>query len=142
MILTLIKAAFFTAIITPFLPEALSDLEEDTSTQLLRILVEQSTAGQAVNIPPPSSPQSIVAVSSLWLLSIISSLTATTWAMLSLEWSAFLAEGVQAKGYEEKAYKRQLRFETMERWKMYSVESRQRLMRLNPQDERKDYICT
>ena len=53
-ILTLVKAALFTAIVTSFALDAMSDLEEDTSTKLLRILVEQSTAGQNIDIPQPN----------------------------------------------------------------------------------------
>jgi len=97
----------------------MSALEEDTSTQLLRILVEHSTAGQAVNIPQPNLPTSAVMVSSLWFLSIMSGLAATTWAMLSLEWCAFLTEGDQAEDYEEMAEKRQRKFEAIRRWRMH-----------------------
>ena len=111
----------FTAIVTAFALDAMSALDEDTSTKLLRILVEQSTAGLDVDIPPPNVPPSILTVSSLWLLSITSSLAATTWAILSLEWCAFLTEGVPAEDYEEMAEKRQRRFEAIKRWKMHIV---------------------
>jgi len=120
-ILTLVKAALFTAIVTSFTLDAMSDLEEDTSTKLLRILVEQSTTGQDVDIPQPNPPSSIVMVNGLWFLSIMSSLAATTWAMLSLEWFAFLTEGVRAEDYEEMAEKRQRKFEAVRRWKMHIV---------------------
>jgi len=99
----------------------MSDLDEDTGTKLLRILVEQSTVGQAINLPPPSPPPSIVTVSALWFLSIMSSLAATTWAMLCLEWCAFLTEGIQAEDYEGMAEKRQRRFEAVKRWRMHLV---------------------
>ena len=111
----------FTAIVTTFTLDVLSDLTEDTSTQLLRILVEQATEGLAVNIPQPGPPSYTVAVSSLWLLSIISSLAATTWAMLSLEWCAILTEDTKAEDYEEMAEKRQRKFEAIRRWKMHIV---------------------
>ena len=120
-ILTFVKAALFTAIVTSFSLDAMSDLEEDTSTKLLRILVEQATVGQDIDIPQPNVPSSIVMVNGLWLLSITSSLAATTWAILSLEWCAFLSEGVQAEDYEEMAEKRQRKFEAVRRWKMHLV---------------------
>jgi len=116
-----VKAALFTAIVTSFVIDAMSDLEEDTSTKLLRILVEQSTAGQDVDIPQPNPPSSIVIVNGLWLSSIISNLAATTWAMLGLEWCTFLSEGVQAEDYEEMVEKRQRKFEAVKRWKMHLV---------------------
>jgi len=99
----------------------MSDLDEDTGTKLLRILVEQSAVGQAINLPPPSPPPSIVTVSALWFLSIMSSLAVTTWAMLCLEWCAFLTEGIQAEDYEGMAEKRQRRFEAVKRWRMHLV---------------------
>ncbi|KAF9645823.1 hypothetical protein BDM02DRAFT_3063173, partial [Thelephora ganbajun] len=79
----LIFAALFTAIVTAFTIDAMSVLDENASTKLLRILVEQSTGGR---IPQPDPPPSIMTVNILWLLSITSSLAATTWAILSLEW--------------------------------------------------------
>jgi len=119
--LTPMKAALFTAIVTAFVLDAMSDLDEDTATKLLRLLVEQSVANSTVEVPPSNPPSSIVTVSSLWFLSIMSSLAATTWAMLCLEWCAFLTDGVQAEDYEEMAEKRQRKFEAVKRWKMHLV---------------------
>jgi len=117
-----VKAALFTAIVTAFALDAMSGLDEDPSTQLLRILVEQSTAGQGVDIPQPRPPSSIVTVNSLWFLSIMFSLAATTWAVLSLEWCAFLAaDGVRSEDYEETAEKMQRNFEAIRRWKMHII---------------------
>ena len=99
----------------------MSDLDEDTGTKLLRILVEQSTANQTVDPPPLEPTSSALAVSTLWFLSIISSLAATTWAMLCLEWCTFLTEGIQAEDHEEMAEKRQRRFEAVGNWKMRVV---------------------
>ena len=65
-----------------------------------------------------NQPSSILTVNTLWFLSIVSSLAATTWAILCLEWCAFLSEGSPAEDYEEMAEKRQLKFEAVERWKM------------------------
>ena len=48
----------------------------------------------------------------------MSSLAATTWAILCLEWCAFLTDGVQAEDYEEMAEKRQRKYEAMKRWRM------------------------
>ena len=117
--LTILKAALFTAIVTSFTLDALSDLNEDTSTKLLRILAEQATAGQGIAIPGPDIDPSTMAVCSLWLLSIVSSLAATTWAVLSLAWCSFLRDDVQTEGYEDMAEKRQLKFETVKRWKIH-----------------------
>ena len=99
----------------------MSDLDEDTGTKLLRILVEQSTANQVIDLPPSNPPPSILAVNSLWLLSIMSSLAATTWAILCLEWCAFLTEAAQAEDYEIMAERRQRRFEAVKRWRMHMV---------------------
>ena len=99
----------------------MSDLDEDTGTKLLRILVEQSIANRTVDLPPLEPTSSALAVSTLWFLSIISSLAATTWAMLCLEWCTFLTEGRQAEDYEEMAEKRQRRFEAVKRWRMHMV---------------------
>ena len=121
LVLTSIKSALFTAIVTAFVLDAMSDLDENTTTQLLRILVEQSTTNSTVEMPPSKPPSSILTVSSLWFLSIMSSLAATTWAILCLEWCAFLTDGVQAEDYEEMAEKRQRKFEAVKRWKMHLV---------------------
>jgi len=121
LVLTPFKAALFTAIVTAFILDVMSDLDEDTATSLLRILVEQSTANSTIEIPSPSPPSSTLTVSSLWLLSIMSSLAATTWAMLCLEWCAFLTDGVQAEDYEEMAEKRQRKFEAVKRWRMHLI---------------------
>lgn len=91
------KAALFTAIVTAFVLDAMSDLDK---------------------MPQSNQPSSILTVNTLWFLSIISSLAATTWAILCLEWCAFLTEGSPAEDYEEMAEKRQRKFEAMERWKM------------------------
>ena len=99
----------------------MSDLVEDTGTTLLRILVEQSVGNRTVDIPPPGPTSSALTVSTLWFLSIISSLAATTWAILCLEWCTFLTEGGQAEDYEEMAEKRQRRFEAVKRWRMHMV---------------------
>ena len=120
-ILMLMKAALFTAIVTAFAIDVISDLDEDTSTKLLRIIAEQSTAGLGIDIPQPNPPKSIMLVTTLWLFSLMSSLAATTWAILSLEWCAFLAEGVQAEDYEEMAEKRQKKLEAVRYWKMHLV---------------------
>ena len=101
----------------------MSDLDEDTATKLLRILVEQSvnSTNSAIEIPSSEPPSSVLTVSSLWFLSIMSSLAATTWAILCLESCAFLSDGVQAEDYEEMAEKRQRRFEAMKFWRMHFV---------------------
>ena len=121
LVLTSIKAALFTAIVTAFILDVMSDLDEDTATTLLRILVEQSTTNSTIEMPSPNPPSSTLTVSSLWLLSIMSSLAATTWAMLCLEWCAFLTDGVQAEDYEEMAEKRQRKFEALKRWRMHLI---------------------
>ena len=120
-ILTSIKAALFTAIVTAFVLDAMSDLDEDNATKLLRVLVEQSITNSSVEIPSPDPPSSALTVSGLWFLSIMFSLAATTWAILCLEWCAFLPDGVPAEDYEEMAEKRQRRFEAMDHWKMRLV---------------------
>ena len=99
----------------------MSDLDEDTGTKLLRILAEQSIVNQAIDLPPPKPTSSILVVSTLWFLSIMSSLAATTWAILCLEWCAFLTERRQAEDYEEMAEDRQRRFEAVKRWRMHMV---------------------
>jgi len=99
----------------------MSDLDEGTATKLLRILTEQSITNRTIEIPPPNPPSSILTVSSLWFLSIISSLAATTWAILCLEWCASLTDIVQAEDYEEMAEKRQRRFEAVNRLKIRLV---------------------
>ena len=96
----------------------MSNIQEDTSTQLLRILVQQS--GQAADMPPPPS-SSIVTVSSLWFLSIMVSLAATTWAVLSLEWCAFLTADVRSEDYEETAEKKQQNYEAIHHWRMHII---------------------
>lgn len=96
-ILTSSKATLFTAIVTAFVLDALPDLEK---------------------MPPSKPPSSIRTVCSLWFLSITSSLAATTWAILCLEWCASLNEGVEAEDYQEMARKIHQKFEAMERWKM------------------------
>ena len=121
MVLTSIKAALFTAIVTAFVLDAMSYLDENTSTKLLRVIAEQSAANSTIEMPPSSPPPSILTVSTLWFLSIMSSLAATTWAMLCLEWCAFLTDGVQAEDYEEMAEKRQRRYEAVKRWRMHLV---------------------
>ena len=118
-ILTLVKAALFTGIVTAFTVDAMSALDEDTPTKLLRIIAENSISGQGGDMP--QAPPSIVWVNALWLLSITSSLAAAAWAMLGFEWCTFLKEGVPAENYEEMAEKRQRRFETVRRWKMHTV---------------------
>ena len=120
---SIMKSALFTAIVTAFVLDAMSELNEDTSTQLLRILVQQSATAtnSTTEMPPSNPPSSILTVSSLWFLSIMSSLAATTWAILCLEWCAFLTDGVQAEDYEEMAEKRQRRFEAVKRWRMHLI---------------------
>ena len=95
--LTSIEAALFTAIVTAFVLDAMSDLDK---------------------MPQSNQQSSILTVNGLWFMSIMSSLAATTWAILCLEWCAFLTVGVQAEDYEEMAEKRQRKFEAMEGWKM------------------------
>jgi len=121
LVLTSIKAALFTGIVTAFVLDAMSDFGEDAGTALLRILVEQSITNSTTEMPPPNPSSSILTVSSLWFLSIMFSLAATTWAILCLEWCAFLPDGVQAEDYEEMAEKRQRRFEAMKCWKMHLI---------------------
>ena len=99
----------------------MSDLDESTETQLLRILVDQTTKNSTTEIPPSKPPSSALTVSSLWFLSIMSSLAATTWAILCLEWCAFFTDSVQAGDYKEMAEKRQQKFEAVKRWKMHLV---------------------
>ena len=121
LVLTSMQAALFTAIVTAFVLDAMSDLDEDTATKLLRLLVEQSITNSTITIPPPNPPPSILTVNSLWLLSIVSSLAATTWAILCLQWCAFLSDGVQAEDYEEMAERRHRRFEAVKRWRMHLI---------------------
>jgi len=121
LVLTSIKSALFTGIVTAFILDIMSDLDEDAATIFLRVLAEQSTANSTTEMPPLNPPSSLLMVSSLWFLSIMFSLAATTWAILCLEWCAFLTDGVQAEDYEEMAEKRQRRFEAMKRWKMQLI---------------------
>jgi hypothetical protein len=97
LILTLTKAALFTAIVTSFILEALPDLK---------------------SLSTSSRPSSILTISSLWFLSIMSSLAATTWAIVCLEWCAFLTNVTKAEDHEEMAEKRQCKLEAIKRWKM------------------------
>jgi hypothetical protein len=119
------QAALFTAVVTAFVLDAMSDLDEDNTAKLLRVLAKQNMiinpAVSAIEIPSPNPPPSILTVNSLWLTSIVSSLAATTWAILCLQWCAFLSDGVHAEDYEEMAEKRQRRFEAVKRWKMHLV---------------------
>ena len=121
LVLTSIKAALFTAIVTAFVLDAMSYLDENTTTKLLRIIAEQSATNSTIELPSSSPPPSILTVSTLWFLSIISSLAATTWAMLCLEWCAFYTDGVPPEDYEEMAEKRQRKYEAVERWRMHLV---------------------
>ena len=121
LVLTSIKAALFTAIVTAFVLDAMSYLDENTTTKLLRIIAEQSAANSTIELPSSSPPPSILTVSTLWFLSIISSLAATTWSMLCLEWCAFYTDGVPPEDYEEMAEKRQRKYEAVERWRMHLV---------------------
>jgi hypothetical protein len=116
------QAALFTAIVTAFVLDAMSDLDEDNTAKLLRVLIKQNMiANPAIEIPSLNPSSSILTVNGLWLLSIVSSLAATTWAILCLQWCAFLSDGVHAEDYEEMAEKRQRRFEAVQRWKMHFV---------------------
>ena len=115
---TSVKAALFTAIVTSFVLDVLSDIDEDNATKLFRLPVEQSVTNSTTRVSPSDPSSSILTVSCLWFLSIMSSLAATTWAILCLEWCAFFPDGIQADDYEDMAEKRQRRFEAMERWKM------------------------
>ena len=83
LVLTSIKAALFTAIVTAFVLDAMSYLDENTTTKLLRVIAEQSAANSTIELPSLSPPSSILTVSTLWFLSIMSSLAPTTWAILS-----------------------------------------------------------
>jgi hypothetical protein len=116
------QAALFTAIVTSFVLDAMSDLDEDNTAKLLRVVIKQNMiTNPAIEIPPPNPPPSIITVNGLWLLSIVSSLAATTWAILSLQWCTFLSDGVQAEDYEEMVEKRQRRFEAVKRWRVHFV---------------------
>jgi len=122
-VLTSAKAALFTAIVTAFVLDAMSELDEDTATKLLRLSVEQSAknSNSTIEMPPSDPPSSILTVSSLWFMSIMSSLAATAWAILCLEWCAFITDAVKAEDHEEMVEKRQRRFEAMKRWKMHFI---------------------
>jgi hypothetical protein len=122
LVLTPTQAALFTAIVTSFVLDAMSDLDEDDTAKLLRVIIKQNMiTNPTIEIPPPNPPPSILIVNGLWLLSIVSSLAATTWAILSLQWCTFLSDGVQAEDYEEMVEKRQRRFEAVKRWRVHFV---------------------
>ena len=97
LVLISIQSALFTAIVTAFILDALQDLKN-------------------VSTSNRSSP--ILTVSSLWFMSIMSSLAATTWAIICLEWCAFLSNVTKAEDHEEMAEKRQRKLEDIKRWKM------------------------
>ena len=120
-ILTSIKAGLFITIVTAFVLDAMSDLYENTETKLLRILVEQSVTNSTIEIPSSKPPSSILTVSTLWFLSIMSSLAATTWAIICLEWCAFLPDGIHGEDYEEMAEERHRKYEAVKRWKMHLI---------------------
>ena len=96
-VLTPTQAALFTAIVTAFVLEASPDLK---------------------NLSASNRPSSIWTISSLWFLSIMSSLAASTWAIICLEWCAYLTNVSKAEDYKEKAENRQRKFEAVQRWKM------------------------
>ena len=100
LVLTCMKAALFTAIVTAFALDAMSDLDKMSES---------------------NQPSSILTVNSLWFMSIISSLAAAIWAILCLEWFASFTEGYQAEDYEEIVEKTQRRFEAMVRWRVRLV---------------------
>ena len=50
----------FTAIVTTFALDTMSDFNEGTATKILRILVEQSTTNQTIDLPPPKPTSSIL----------------------------------------------------------------------------------
>ena len=93
LVLTRMKAALFTA----FALDAMSDLDKMSKS---------------------NQPSSVLAVNSLWFMSIISSLAAAIWAILCLEWFASFTKGDQAEDYEEIAEKAQRRFEAMVSWRV------------------------
>ena len=121
--LTFMKAALFTAIVTSFVLDTMSDLDEDTATELLRLIAEQSAgnSNSTIEMPPSNPPSSILTVSSLWFLSIMSSLAATIWAVLCLEWCTSFSGGFQADDYERMAEERQRNFEALKRWRVHIV---------------------
>ena len=111
------QAALFTAIVTSFVLDSMTELEEDTTTRILRILVARSNI-TTEDLQPSNPPSSIVYVNALWFLSITLSLGASTWAMLCKEWCGFHLQGRQPKDYTEMATKRQRSLQAIEKWKM------------------------
>ena len=111
------QAALFTAIVTSFVLDSMTELEEDTTTRILRIVVARSNI-TTEDLQPSNPPSSIVYVNALWFLSITLSLGASTWAMLCKEWCGFHLQGRQPKDYTEMATKRQRSLQAIEKWKM------------------------
>jgi hypothetical protein len=97
LVLTFLKAALFIAIVTSFILEALPDLK---------------------NLSTSNRPSSILMISGFWFMSIMSSLAATIWAIICLEWCAFLTDVTKAEDYEEVVEKRQCQLEAIQRWRM------------------------
>lgn len=114
------QAALFTAIVTSFALDSMADLEEDPTTQILRIAIAQFNI-TSEDLPSPDPPSSIIYVNALWFLSITLSLGASTWAMLCQEWCALHLQGRQPEDYAEMATKRQRTFEAVKKWKMGAV---------------------
>ena len=88
----------FTAIVTSFVLDSMSELEGDSD-------------------PSPL----IIYVNALWFMSITLSLGASTWAMLCQEWCASHLQGEQPGDYVEMATKRQRSLEAIKKWKMATL---------------------
>ena len=114
------QAALFTAIVTSFALDSMADLEEDATTQILRLVVAAYNI-TSEDLPPSDPPSSIIYVNALWFLSITLSLGASTWAMLCQEWCAVHLRGRHPEDYTEMATKRQRAFEAIKKWKMKTL---------------------
>jgi len=95
----------------------MADLQEDPTTQILRIAIAQFNI-TSEDLPSPDPPSSIIYVNALWFLSITLSLGASTWAMLCQEWCALHLQGREPEDYAEMATKRQRTFEAVKKWRM------------------------
>jgi len=111
----------FTSIVTSFALDSMAELEEDPTTQILRIIVAQNNLTGGEELPSPNPPSSIIYVNALWFLSIALSLGASTWAMLCQEWCALHLQGRRPEDYTEMATKRQRSFQAIKKWRMEAL---------------------
>jgi hypothetical protein len=119
-----LQAGLFSAVLTAFVVESYSSLNQYTAVNVLQqISLQLANSSEPAFAPAPyfTPARSDVRVNVLWFLALVLSLTAALFGLLMKQWLHEYMSWTKISPYEIAVGVRQFRYESLSRWRLHAI---------------------